>query len=101
MPRTDLAPATKTRPKAERPKLWKVILLNDDYTPREFVVEVLRVVFSMGPERAHGVMLTAHRRGVCVVAVFTREIAETKTQQANDLGRKAGYPLRFTTEREE
>jgi ATP-dependent Clp protease adaptor protein ClpS len=96
---------TKATPKAEtkvqRPKLWKVILLNDDYTPREFVVTVLRSVFGMGPERAHGVMYTAHRRGACVVAVYTKEVAETKCAQANEAGAKAGYPLRFTTEREE
>ena len=98
---SDVRATPKTKAKVERPKLWKVILLNDDYTPREFVVEVLKVVFGMGPERAHGVMLTAHQRGACVVAVYTREVAETKTAQANELGQKAGFPLRFTTEREE
>jgi len=91
-------PKTKTRPKLERPKMYKVILLNDDFTPREFVVIVLKRVFGMGPERAHGVMLTAHRRGACVVAVFTKDIAETKATQATDAGREAGFPLMFTTE---
>lgn len=100
MSRTDLTVRPETAARTERPKLWKVILLNDDYTPREFVVEVLRAVFGMGPERAHGVMYTAHRRGACVVAVFTKEVAETKCAQANEAGAKAGYPLRFTTERE-
>ena len=97
----DVKSKPKTETKVEKPKLWKVILLNDDYTPREFVVKVLRAVFGMGPERAHGVMYTAHRRGACVVAVYTKEVAETKCAQANDYGAQAGYPLRFTTEREE
>ena len=94
-------PETKAKPKTERPPLWKVILLNDDFTPREFVVKVLRGVFRMTEDEAYAVMLTAHRRGACVVAVFTREVAETKTGQANEAGRRAGYPLAFTTEREE
>jgi ATP-dependent Clp protease adaptor protein ClpS len=98
-PKEKLAP--KTRPRTERPKLYKVILLNDDFTPREFVVTVLKGVFRMTESEAYGVMLTAHRRGACVVAVFTREVAETKAQQANAKGQAAGYPLTFTTEREE
>ena len=81
--------------------MYKVMLLNDDFTPREFVTEVLRAVFGMGPERAYGVMLTAHQKGACVVAVFTRDVAETKADQATDLGREAGFPLMFTTEPEE
>jgi ATP-dependent Clp protease adaptor protein ClpS len=101
---TDIADpvkATKPKPKLERPKMYKVVLLNDDFTPREFVTEVLRAVFGMGPERAYGVMLTAHQKGVSVVAVYTRDIAETKADTATDLGRQAGFPLRFTTEPEE
>ncbi|MEM9044746.1 MAG: ATP-dependent Clp protease adapter ClpS [Pseudomonadota bacterium] len=90
-----------TKPKAERPKMWKVILLNDDYTPREFVTIVLGSVFGMGPEKAHQIMITAHRKGSCVVAVFTKEIAETKAAQATDAGASAGFPLTFTTERED
>ena len=92
-------PAQKLR--AERPKLWKVILLNDDFTPREFVTRVLMVVFHMTEDEALGVMLTAHRRGACVVAVFTKEVAETKAQRGNRYGQDYGYPLAFTTEREE
>lgn len=95
------APVVETRPKTERPRLYKVILVNDDFTPREFVVIVLRRVFGMGPERAFAVMSTAHKRGACVVAVFTRDVAETKATEANDAGREAGYPLLFTTEPEE
>lgn len=94
-------PKARAKPKVERPRMHKVILVNDDFTPREFVVFVLKRVFGMGPERAHAVMMTAHRRGCCVVAVYTRDIAETKATQATDAGREAGYPLLFTTEPEE
>jgi ATP-dependent Clp protease adaptor protein ClpS len=94
-------PTVKPKTRTERPKLWKVILLNDDFTPRDFVVKVLKTVFRMTEAEAYGVMLTAHRRGACVVAVFTREVAETKATRATDMGRRAGYPLAFTTEREE
>ena len=98
---TVLTPRTKTKPKVERPKLWKVILLNDDYTPREFVVTVLKAVFRMGEEKAYAVMLTAHRRGACVIAVFTKDVADTKAKEATDYGKAKGYPLYFTTEPEE
>jgi ATP-dependent Clp protease adaptor protein ClpS len=97
-PTTTLAPRSSTRP--ERPRLYKVILLNDDFTPREFVVTVLKTVFRMDRDEAISVMLTAHRQGACVVAVFTFEIAEEKARQATDMGVKEGYPLQFTTERE-
>lgn len=92
---------TKSRTTTARPRMHKVVLLNDDYTPREFVVSVLASVFRMTSDQASGVMLTAHQRGVCVVAVFTREIAETKAQQGTDLGRREGYPLTFTTDPED
>jgi ATP-dependent Clp protease adaptor protein ClpS len=91
----------KTAPKTERPPLWKVILLNDDYTPREFVVEVLKAVFRMNESQAYRVMMTAHQRGACVIAVYTRDVAETKAKEATELGRAKGYPLYFTTEKEE
>ncbi len=94
-------PETKTKPKIERPKLYKVLLVNDDFTPREFVVMVLKAVFGMGPERAYGVMMTAHQQGTCVVAVYTRDVAETKATLATDAGVEAGFPLLFTTEPEE
>jgi len=94
-------PRTKVKPKPERPRLHKVILLNDDYTPREFVVTVLKAEFSLSQDQAYRVMITAHRRGACVVAVYTRDIAETKATRATDRGRSAGYPLLFTTEPEE
>ncbi len=93
-------PKTRSRTRPERPKLYKVILLNDDFTPREFVVRVLKAVFRMTESEALGVMLTAHRRGACVVAVYTREVAETKARQGTEAGRQNGFPLSFTTERE-
>lgn len=91
----------KAKPKAERPKLWKVILLNDDYTPRAFVVTVLQGVFRMTEGEAQGVMLTAHQKGVCVVAVYTRDVAETKAEEGTETGRLNGFPLTFTTEPED
>jgi ATP-dependent Clp protease adaptor protein ClpS len=98
---TNVKPRTRTKTKLERPKLWKVILLNDDYTPREFVVMVLKAVFRMGEETAYAVMLTAHQRGACVIAVFTKDVAETKAKEATDLAKDKGYPLAFSTEPEE
>ena len=94
-------PRTKVRTKTERPRLHKVILLNDDYTPREFVVSVLKAEFRMNEEQAYRVMITAHKRGACVVAVFAKDIAETKATRATEAGRSKGYPLQFTTEPEE
>ena len=96
-----IGPGGKVRPKTDRPRLHKVVLLNDDYTPREFVVAVLKAVFAMGEEQAYRVMMTAHQRGACVVAVYTREVAETKATEATEAGRRAGHPLMFTTEPEE
>jgi ATP-dependent Clp protease adaptor protein ClpS len=92
---------TKDEMKVERPRLHKVILVNDDYTPREFVVTVLKAVFRMSEDQALRVMITAHRRGTCVVAVFTKDVAEAKATNATDAGRRNGYPLLFTTEPEE
>jgi ATP-dependent Clp protease adaptor protein ClpS len=94
-------PRTKVRLKTERPRLHKVILVNDDYTPREFVVTVLKAEFRMNEDQAYRVMLTAHRRGACVVAVFTKDVAESKATRATEAGRSKGYPLLFTTEPEE
>jgi ATP-dependent Clp protease adaptor protein ClpS len=101
MNETDLEPRTRAKPKVERPRLHKVILLNDDYTPREFVVTVLKTEFRMGDDQAYRVMMTAHRRGACVVAVYPRDVAETKAGRATDMARRKGYPMMFTTEPEE
>jgi ATP-dependent Clp protease adaptor protein ClpS len=94
-------PRTRTRVKTERPRLHKVILLNDDYTPREFVVTVLKAVFRMNASHAERVMITAHQKGACVVAVYQRDIAESKATEATDIAKSAGFPLLFTTEPEE
>jgi ATP-dependent Clp protease adaptor protein ClpS len=94
-------PRTKVRLKTERPRLHKVILVNDDYTPRDFVVIVLKAEFRMSESQAHRVMITAHKRGACVVAVYTKDVAETKATRGTEAGRSKGYPLLFTTEPEE
>ena len=91
----------KTEPRVERPRLHKVILFNDDYTPRDFVVQVLKAVFRLNETQALNVMMTAHRKGVCVVAVFAQDIAETKAARATEAGAAKGYPLRFGTEPED
>ena len=101
MPDLATKPRTKVKPKVQRPRLHKVILVNDDYTPREFVVSVLKAEFRMNEDQAYRVMITAHKRGVCVVAVYTKDVAETKATRATDAGRAKGYPLMFTTEPEE
>ena len=92
---------TKTEPTVQRPRLHKVLLFNDDYTPRDFVVEVLKSVFRLNETQAAAVMITAHKKGVCVVAVFAQDIAETKAQRATEAGAAKGYPLKFATEPEE
>ena len=101
MANIDVKPRTRVRTRVERPKLHKVILVNDDFTPREFVVTVLKGEFRMSEDQAHKVMITAHRLGVCVVAVFAKDIAETKATRATDMAQSKGFPLQFTTEPEE
>ncbi|MBV9558335.1 MAG: ATP-dependent Clp protease adapter ClpS [Pseudolabrys sp.] len=94
-------PRTKTATKTARPKLRKVILLNDDFTPREFVVQVLKAIFRMNESQAYAVMMTAHKKGACVIAVYTKDVADTKAKEATELGKANGFPLYFTTEPEE
>ena len=98
---TATKPRVEVKTKTKRPPLHKVILVNDDYTPREFVVTVLMGEFRMSEDQAYRVMITAHRRGVCVVAVYAKDIAETKATRGTEAGRRKGYPLQFTTEPEE
>jgi ATP-dependent Clp protease adaptor protein ClpS len=98
---TDTKSKTRTRIKVARPPLHKVILVNDDYTPREFVVRVLKAEFRITEDQANRIMITAHTKGACVVAVFTRDVAETKATRATEMARGEGYPLLFTTEPEE
>jgi ATP-dependent Clp protease adaptor protein ClpS len=93
-------PGTVTTPKPERPRLYRVLLINDDYTPREFVVMVLKAEFAMGEDRATQVMLTAHRKGSCVISVYPRDVAETKAKRASDHGKEFGFPLQFVAEPE-
>ena len=101
MPETITLPPVQRETRTKRPPLHKVMLVNDDFTPREFVVLVLKAVFRMDEGQASKVMMTAHQRGACVVAVFTREVAEEKATLATDMARKKEYPLRLTTEPEE
>jgi len=83
----------EAKPALKRPPLFKVVLLNDDYTPMEFVVEVLEVFFRMNREQATHVMLTVHTKGKGVCGVYTRDIAETKAAQVNQYARESGHPL--------
>jgi ATP-dependent Clp protease adaptor protein ClpS len=86
------------KPKLKRPPLYKVILLNDDYTPMEFVVHVLEVFFGMNREKATQVMLTVHTQGSAVVGIFPRDIAETKSEQVNQYAQENQHPLISTVE---
>ena len=90
-----LKPETILKPKIEQPRLYKVVLLNDDYTPREFVVQVLKAVFRTTEDQAYRIMMTAHQRGVCVVATFTRDVAESKAKEGHRHGPTEGLPARF------
>mgnify|MGYP003334048154 CR=1 FL=1 len=96
-----LKPETLLKPKIEQPRMYKVVLLNDDFTPREFVVHVLKAVFRTTDDQAYRIMMTAHQKGVCVVATFTRDVAESKATEGMNAARQAGHPLEFTTEPEE
>ena len=92
--------ATRDRPKVERPKRFKVILWNDDYTPMEFVVSLLENVFSKSPSEATQLMLTIHRTGMGIAGVYVLEIAETKVAAVHKLAEQRGYPLRAGSEPE-
>ena len=83
----------ESKPELKKPPLFKVVLLNDDYTPMEFVVEVLEVFFRMNREQATHVMLTVHTQGKGVCGIFTRDIAETKAAQVNQYAREQEHPL--------
>jgi len=96
----DTSVITKVKPKTKRPPLYKVMLLNDDYTPMEFVVHVLERFFGMDHAQAFEIMLTVHKRGLAVVGVFSHEIAETKVTQVMDLARQHQHPLQCTMEKE-
>jgi len=83
----------EARPKLKRPPMYKVILMNDDYTPMEFVVQILETFFSMDREQATRVMLNVHTKGKGVCGIFTRDVAETKVKQVNEYSRNHQHPL--------
>jgi ATP-dependent Clp protease adaptor protein ClpS len=89
----------ETRPKTKRPPLYKVMLLNDDFTPMEFVVLVLERFFSKNPTQAFEIMLTVHKKGLAMVGIFSHEVAETKVSQVMDFARRHQHPLQCTMEK--
>ena len=97
---SDTSVIAKTRPKVKRPPLYKVLLLNDDFTPMEFVVHVLEKFFSINHKSAVQIMLAVHKEGVAVVGIYSHEIAETKVTQVMDYSRKNQHPLQCTMEKE-
>ncbi|WP_372885146.1 ATP-dependent Clp protease adapter ClpS [Shimia sp.] len=96
----DVGVAVQTRARTKRPPLYKVMLLNDDYTPMEFVVHILERFFGLSHTQAFEIMLTVHKKGVAVVGVFSHEIAETKVTQVMDFARRHQHPLQCTMEKE-
>ena len=96
---TNIGIATKTRAKTKKPSPYKVLILNDDYTPMEFVVLVLKRFFNMDIDEATRVMLHVHQKGVGVCGTFSYEVAETKVTQVMDLARKNEHPLQCTLEK--
>ncbi len=87
-----------SKPELKRPPMYKVVLLNDDYTPMEFVVHVLEIFFGMDREKATQIMLTVHTQGAAVVGIFPRDIAETKSEQVNQYAQENQHPLVSTVE---
>lgn len=96
----DAGVVTKTRPKTKRPSRYRVLLLNDDYTPMEFVVEILQRIFNKNQEDAVKVMLHVHQNGVGLCGVYTYEVAETKVAQVLDAAKRNQHPLQCTMEKE-
>ncbi len=99
-PGDDTSILTKTKTKVERPPLYKVMLLNDDYTPMEFVVHVLERFFGLTHAQSFDIMLAVHKKGLAVVGVFSHEVAETKVAQVMDFARRHQHPLQCTMEKE-
>ena len=96
----DFGVALDTRPKTTRPPLYKVMILNDDYTPMEFVIMVLEKFFGLTHQESFELMLTVHKKGLAVVGVYSREIAETKVSQVSDMSQRHEHPLQCTMEKE-
>lgn len=92
--------ATKTKPNTQKPSMYKVLLLNDDYTPMEFVIQVLETFFNKNREEATRIMLHVHRKGVGLCGVYTYEVAETKVSQVMAAAKQAQHPLQCTMEKE-
>ena len=98
---TDTGVLTKTKPKTQRPPRYKVLLLNEDYKPMEFLVMVLERFFGLTHAESFEIMLVVHKKGLAVVGVFSHEIAETKVGQVMDFARRQQHPLQCTMEKEE
>ena len=99
-PESGVDTVLKTKPKTKKPPMYKVLLLNDDYTPMEFVVLVLERFFGINHAQSVEIMLTVHKKGMAVVGVFAFEIAETKVVQVMDFARRNQHPLQCTMEKE-
>lgn len=97
---SDVGVAVQTKERTKRPPLYKVMLLNDDYTPMEFVVHILERFFGLTHAQSFEIMLVVHKKGVAVVGVFSHEIAETKVTQVMDFARRHQHPLQCTMEKE-
>jgi ATP-dependent Clp protease adaptor protein ClpS len=97
----DKDPKVKIEPKIEKPKMYKVVLWNDDYTPAELVVQILKAVFRIDQNRAFTIMMTCHRKGSCAIMSASKDVAETKVQEAIDMAKKEDYALKLTAEPEE
>ncbi|WP_293447049.1 ATP-dependent Clp protease adapter ClpS [Planktotalea sp.] len=97
---TDDSVVVEVRPETRKPPLYKVLLLNDDYTPMEFVVLILERFFGLNHAQSFEIMLTVHKKGLAVVGVFSHEIAETKVGQVMDFARRHQHPLQCTMEKE-
>jgi ATP-dependent Clp protease adaptor protein ClpS len=100
MPKQDSNISVKTKPVTQKPPMYKVLLLNDDYTPMEFVVLILQGIFNKNIQEATEIMMHVHRKGVGLCGVYTREVAETKVGQVMTAARQAEHPLQCTMEKE-
>lgn len=98
--RTGIGILTRVRPKVQKPSMYRVLLLNDDFTPMDFVVHILERFFGKNKQEATEIMLQVHRRGVGVCGVYTHEVAETKVNLVMDFARKNEHPLQCTMEKE-
>jgi len=96
----DIGIATRVRTKVRRPSLYRVLLLNDDYTPMEFVIEILREIFNRNPEDAFRIMMHVHKNGVGECGVFPYEVAETKVTRVMEIAHKSQHPLQCVMEKQ-